>query len=207
MEDEIQILNIEKSFSIKYGHFYDDLRARNTYMEYVIKSKMNELCNIYGQLHYKNVEHSIYDNYTDLDIITQKLIVEKIKNKVIITIGMFNITSEIITNKINIDDRLRVRNFKSAGGKKYYNILLNSNAYWITLYTKDGIEIDIEKDIKLKFLLSKYFDFRVINYAVLNNYNIPIFDFNNLDNFNNTYNKVIKYFTKEELSYMGYELN
>lgn len=145
----------------------------------IIESIMNEYCEELGTLDYRCIRHNYDGLYKDLDILTKKVIHDKINNTIIIDkYGRIDESLILVHKGVDIE-QLFISNESNRMKKTIkYNSLLLGNTMWIKLYNK-GKEIDFIYDIADIKVLEKYFNDQTIKFAIRNKLCIPYVDFNN----------------------------
>lgn len=169
-----------------------------------IQRKLNRLCNRFGELHYEVVKHTAYKNYNDLDILTKKLLVEQLKNKVVLYTGYMNLEVNVLSKSDNIDKILTILDYlresenelnlghqintNKAYKNRNGNAVLDRGAKWLKLYkipkgkNDTLLEINLEPNDTNVDAIKWYFENEIVHYAVLMGWRIPWFGSSSDDN-------------------------
>lgn len=165
-----------------------------------IKNKLNNICDKLGEFKYILIEHTDYGAYRDLDILTKKALIEKLKNTVIIFRGRYGNTVTVLNNT-NIDKILENNDLKIRipFDARKENKLLCKDALWVKFVDENENIVDLREYFKNDTLLEMYMYSKIISYAIINNIKIPKVPFNNEKKYIEVMESIRDKFTDDEI--------
>lgn len=191
-------------------------RAKTIYDD-KIEKKLANICSKKGELYYTKIVHPVYESYSELDIVTKKLLLKDMNNMIISTKASIEKTIIIVDSNTNLHNLLSGYDHKTKlpsglgtfSGRTYkYNDILHEYTEWYKIYIKDDKgnlqEIDFDKIgsntlnglINLKIYLKNY----IIKYAMQMGYKVPLLDIN--EDIRDILKELYSIFDEKEIEYL-----
>ena len=168
-----------------------------------IEKKVNSICDKYGKFEYEIIEHPVSDNYKSLDIISKRLVLERLKDTIVITSDRFLDKTYLFSQYFNTDSILKKLDNKPVAlyRDKFSNEILNSQAIWLKIKDKNGNCLKFEEVYKC---LDYYVQNKLFIYAVKSKLKLPYVDLSNIHNTENNLKEIMLHFNLSELRLLGY---
>lgn len=150
-----------------------------------IRKVLKSLCEKYGTLYYKILNHPVSDTYSELDIISKKSLLNKLSNTIVLCryvdkgIRTNAKRTYIINDKQKAIEILEKEDdcIKSRMGVGWLNNsigILDENAIHIKLYTDKEMTKELNLSKQSDEAVTSYLTGNVIQYAISNKLEIPL---------------------------------
>lgn len=201
---------------MKIKEIRDTFKISNLETEQSISKKLSEILNEYGRIYYKIIEHEHINTYRELNLMTKKLLINKLDNCIVLidTSNKINLYAGVFRKLVSVDAMvskdyidtalqnydLKMNTMSRTTRNASQNMILDGKTRWIKLYTDKDCECEINLSQFSRLDIRRYFKDKLVQFAINNKINLPslVFDENIGDNLY----KLHKRFNDNELKYL-----